>query len=412
MPRLVPLVLLALLAGCTVPAPAPGIPDATEADARALSFQLPVVAIPACSDSCAEASVASDLLGRLYASTQRGESLVRSDDGGAAWIDLAPPPVAPGAPPSVPTEPLEQTVDGVNFRIVNRADTLVQTDPAGRLFWTSIVGAAQGIQVARSDDGGATWASNVWVSLANDPSIPPGATDRQWLAFSRDGAVYLTYFQIPTGLWIARSDDGGATFGGWTRFVPTEERQTLGYESVPLVLPSGRVLVAYLSGPPIFTQPQRTPSAVRLAISDDRGATWRSVDVHAPDEESASDVSPMLARLADGRVAASWRAPASGELLVALSEDEGESWGAPGAWAEGVSGEIGPALVATPRGLLSAWHTDAHGLVATRTPGDAAAVADVGWVDSDFVFVAGMPDGRVAATFAREGRVFVAVESP
>ncbi|MBA2488397.1 MAG: hypothetical protein H0V36_03615, partial [Chloroflexi bacterium] len=48
--------------------------------------------------------------------------------------------------------------------------------------------------------------------IGNAVSESPVSVDRQWMDTARNGDVYLTYRQIPTGSFVQRSTDGGLTY--------------------------------------------------------------------------------------------------------------------------------------------------------------------------------------------------------
>lgn len=398
------LLLLLALAGCVAPGATPEPADV----APTLSFGEGVAAL-ACADDCFEPTLAVDAQGRFFATTQRGLALARSLDG-VAWEAVAPPPAPEGAPPQVPDRG-PTALGGVSLGIANVADGTLQTDREGRLFYSALVGGAQGVQVARSDDAGQTWAVNSYVSLLRDPTVPaPGIEDRQWLGFGPDGVVYLTFSQIPTGLWIARSDDGGATFGAWNRFAPIEDRQTIGYESLPVVDAAGRVLIAYPVGPPASANPA-TPYEwqVVLARSEDGGATWATTVVHTVAGRPTSSSSTMLAESPDGSLHVTWIAT-EGPLLLARSDDGGDTWSEPLVLDEAPDAALVPWIASSARGVAVAWHDAQHDLRVWRD-GVSAVAASVGHPDSHYAWLAPMPDGRMATVHAAESAVVVAVES-
>lgn len=63
-----------------------------------------------------------------------------------------------------------------------------------------------GLTVARSLDRGDSWEVRSYSTFA----VPAG--DRPWIAAGRDGRFYATWNQIPSGQWVAASEDGGRTF--------------------------------------------------------------------------------------------------------------------------------------------------------------------------------------------------------
>lgn len=63
-----------------------------------------------------------------------------------------------------------------------------------------------GLTVARSQDRGDSWEVRSYATFA----VPGG--DRPWIAAGANGRFYATWNQIPSGQWVAASEDGGRTF--------------------------------------------------------------------------------------------------------------------------------------------------------------------------------------------------------
>lgn len=411
-PAVLGAVFLAFLAGCAAPESRSPSPTSPEAGGSA-----PIAVFEACDPACVEPNVAVDPEGRLFATTYRGDRLARSDDGGATFAALAPPPFPDDAPEAA-----------------GCADSTVDVDHAGRLFFSCLLsGEADplpGLQVARSDDAGATWTTNVMLSLRADPvgALVGGAVatsaDRQWLGFGPDGEVYLSYFQVPAGIFLARSDDGGATFGPFRPVVTAAERANGGQASPPVADDEGRVYLAYLARASALAPTQGGLAGVRVAMSDDRGETWRHVDalVAAPDETAGINF-PMPVVEGDA-VHVAWTDDA-GRLSVLTSADRGATWAAPrpvherpgrvptAAWIDAHDGRIelvhyvvdagNVTLVRASAPPDAPWEQD---VVTTGIPPGSRTVAGVederGHARTDFADAARLPDGRLVVTWADE----------
>jgi len=220
------------------------------ASAASFVFDAPVPAITSCANGCYEPTVAVDGKGRIFATVGAGDRMAVSRDGGRHFRPTAPPPDLPE--------------EGGG----RGGDAIVQTAPSGRLYYSIL--ANNGIQVAWSDDGARTWGSNTVVSLVSASPTASFVADRQWLAFGRrPGEVFLSYSQIPTGLWVLRSTDGGRTFPQFTRASPVEQRQDIGQAGPAVVGPSGRVYLPYFAG-----LGGDGPTRLVVATSDDSGKTF------------------------------------------------------------------------------------------------------------------------------------------
>ena len=148
--------------------------------------------------------------------------------------------------------------------------------------------------LSRSDDGGATWSP---VSLP----VPAGevrvyAPD---VAFDAQGGLHAVYATMsdptnnPTGLWLARSSDGGASFSA-----PVRVAGPYGYQP-QVAVGGGRVHVSFVQasaavesisngfGPP--------PNPVLVATSADGGASFAApVAVSTPARARVGGATPVV----------------------------------------------------------------------------------------------------------------------
>lgn len=313
-----------------------------------------------------------------------------------------------------------------------RCDDLVQVDGQGRVFFSALVATPSlptgggniflmGIQVARSDDGARTWASNIYLSPATEPRVL--GADRQWLTFGGGDTVFLTYwhFAPPTGLWVARSDDAGQSFDAFVRVVPTEDRQYLGLTGPVQVDSDGRLLLPYFASngePPSGTAPDLR---VRIAVSEDGGATWAHRDV-VPEAGRSPDAFtwPVAAVDAEGTWHIVWT-NAEGAVLHVASTDDGSSWSSPRRWnPEGQVAWLPPAVAARDGLLNVAWFAqeeDGQSLWVAREQPSGFQAAEVAHLNTtaattDFAWLATLPDGRIALPWGDpELGVVVAVET-
>lgn len=394
------LVLAVVLAGCAAEEAGTVEPRATE--------QTPsptVLTVDAC-EECFEDSVGALPSGRL--AVLNGARLLVLDPATGAKEERSLPEVPP------PALPGSRSV----------GDGLVQVAPNGRLYYSNLVVGPQqrlaGSHVAASDDEGATWTINTFVPPLTTPAgaAPTGiaGTDRQWLAFGADELVYVSWAQqdfvstgvfgyaVGTGLWVARSADGGRTFDDPVLAVPYEERLTFGQAGAGAVDAEGRVMLPYAAGgcADPFCATDRVEQATMLAVSSDEGRTWTQEKVAG----GLSTGFPSLAVVGASRVVAIWDTEA-----LSLTRDDGDgAWTAPEPWTDpSTSGYFGAAILPRADGGLDVVTyevSDSCSLVVLRGSPEARTVlaTDLAGVygracPTDFASAARMPDGRIAAVW-------------
>jgi hypothetical protein len=290
---------------------------------------------------------------------------------------------------------------------------LVQSGPDGRVNYSALVArvtptsrALEGLQVAWAEDGGASWGANAYLGPAEGALTP----DRQWLGFGEDGLVYLSYNQPPSGIWVARSDDGGATWGPFVPAAPSALCSgAFGQAGPPVVDASGRVHI-----------PATTFDGRVLLFSSANGIVWSSTTVIAQQAGMLPAWFPIA--VADGdtiHVAAWYVEPLvalgniggdSGRIVVASSADGGVTWSNPTTWAEGAATSAW--LLARAGELELVWYRadeESRALVATR--GDASGPREeaVAWTgipagargaNTDFAHATRGADGRLAVVWS------------
>jgi len=326
-----------LLAGCA----ATHDPPAASAPSPTASLGIPA-AVPAlkCSANCWEPAIAIDGAGRIFVTLAQEPGLAVSTDGGASFTDVGKPPLPSGAPAGL--------LPG---------DATVATSPDGRLFYYAflaeptglVLPAPVGIQVAVSKDAGRTWDCNVFLSALNGPSQPVVSPWKSWLGFGPGGTVYMDWNSRGTGLWSARSDDGGATWTQFTKVSPADDRIISVFMGPPVVDAQGRVYVAYFGAQTPNEPNPFLPQGheLRVATSDDKGATWAQHVVARSDVPGyVGSYFPALAIDPAGRLAlANW--DPDGHMQVRASLDRGATWGEPVQWSGANATDAAPWLAAS-----------------------------------------------------------------
>ncbi len=390
--------LVTLISGCVSPG---GTPPPAENDATALVFELRDVTLscqpPATSalalvrglNPCFEPTIAIDPSGRIYVANVRTGDIAVSDDDGASWGTIAAPP-----PPA-------------DFHAW-RSDVTLHAAPSGRVYWSAItlqtvqgpglphvLGHTSGVQVAWSDDQGASWTSTHLTTVGSPPT-PMVSPDRQWLVTGPGSDVYLTFASY-NGDWTVRSDDGGVTWTTWA--------QKAG--GPPLVVTSGTVLVGncdFVTG------------TFSIHRSTDRGVTYATGAVAS----GGCFQWPVIAEAPDGALFATWWA--GRDIFGAVSRDDGKSWGPPIPWAKNASVGAWPLIDSTGK-LTLVWigplgNRAVH--VATG-PFDGAPTLDRvvsepfdtrrSAQSTDYAVGALTPDGRVTIPYAQPSVIRLAIET-
>ncbi|HUR25565.1 MAG TPA: sialidase family protein [Candidatus Thermoplasmatota archaeon] len=275
-----------------------------------------------------------------------------------------------------------------------------------------------GIQVAASEDAGKTWTVNKLLTIDHDIKLL--GTDRQWLAFGQDDVVYVSFQDTEgLGILVARSDDGGRTFGA---FVNAIENSPVGDGYIggpPMVDASGRLFIPHFTyfyvGYAGITLEQvfpYAPGALRVAWSDDGGETFAVADVYRPEAGEPGAFFPVMVEDARSALHLAWWNFEKG-VLIASSLDRGATWTTPVHVGPNVTAAFAsPWLLAHDDVLDVLWFAGEHDaesadLLITRIPlgsGVASAVT-VGNVtgyqfrggNTDFAHATLLPDGRVVA---------------
>lgn len=188
-----------------------------------------------------------------------------------------------------------------------------------------------------SGDDGATWTATE-LPLPDDLDRPfaPDA------AFAPDGTLYVAYVNlqgagnVPDNLWLATSEDGGATLSA-----PTHVADELTFQTRMVVDPSGTIHLTYLQATDVALLQFVGPVEVVTVRSDDGGETFTDpVPVSDPDRERVGAAAPAVD--ADGNLVVvyqdfttnirdyrnlegpPWQEPAA--LVLTRSTDGGDSF--------------------------------------------------------------------------------------
>jgi hypothetical protein len=203
-----------------------------------------------------------------------------------------------------------------------------------------------------------------------------------WIAATEERATKSLGFGAPPNpIVVARSDDGGRTFAPP---VTVSEPNRLAVQPTLLVGPGGQVVVGALdlvSDRSTYQstdegQPGPRPAGPwRLVVwhSDDGGATFRPAATVAegvvPSQRVLIDLAPAPAFALDptrNRLYAAWET--GRDVMLARSDDRGTSWTAPRRLGPAAGGQFLPGVGVAPDGRVDVAYYDR-----SRDPGDVLA---------------------------------------
>lgn len=384
-------------------------PESPQKEAEMVS----TLAVPAeTCGSCAEPTVAWMPDGRLFvvshfASFEEDGGLSVSEDGGRTFYRVPGPP---------------EIRSPASLAGLVRGDILVQSDPQGRLWWTAIQLESNNngaVQVARSDDGGSTWAINQRVPMAGQGLASP--SDRQWLAFGDDpDTVFLVctcpFLALPQ---LAVSHDSGASFSEPRPVTSAAVRPS------PVGRPSygaGVLIIPHLTG-----APTAFPTwGVAVSLTADEGRSFRSIDLAGPGSTGIQRFPNSAWQ--DGTFAVAWRMTSataetagSYSAMLALSSDVGATWSEPQAWSgdlnvPGIHPWVEPLGDDRWAVVFFASHDGHRSLHAAIGSGDGPVVThEIARMDSentDFPHASRGPDGSLAIPWSNDQGLWVTVLPP
>jgi hypothetical protein len=224
--------------------------------------------------------------------------LFRSDDGGATW---------------------RQTPAGLRANFPGGGDSDVSLDPqTGAIAFTDLwLGSAT---VSKSTDKGETWTSQ--------PVQGVVVQDRQWVANAGAGIVYHVTHQIPAGLVVSKSLDGGVTY-------PVSSLAAHVVDQTGCVCPPGTLIAEGGGGVAGTTDkvgviyPTST-GGVKFAHSGNGGVTFTNSTVSPASSADTVQAFPVVANAGSGHLVAVWLEIAKSRSVVKYSDsrDWGSNWSA------------------------------------------------------------------------------------
>jgi hypothetical protein len=225
--------------------------------------------------------------------------IFRSDDGGNTWTLLPA---------------------GLKANFPGGGDSDISLDPqTGAIAETDLwLGSAT---VSKSTDKGQTWTANPLQGVV--------VQDRQWVAQSGGGAVYHLTHQIPAGLVVSKSIDGGVTY-------PISTVAATPADQTGCICPPG-TLIAEGGGVPGLSDKvgfvyATSTGGVKFARSSNGGLTFTNVAVGPASSGDTTQEFPVVANGGGGSLAAVWLendGTSSSVIKLSQSSDWGATWSTP-----------------------------------------------------------------------------------
>ena len=322
-------IVIALL-GCVVMlAAAPG--------AGAASFGSPVVVtdqdlgepgIDVANDGTIYVNAPTGLLSNLPGSPS---AVFRSTDGGSSWVDTPP---------------------GMRANLPGGGDSDISLDPnTGKIYMTDLwLGSAT---VSTSTDRGQTWTAN--------PIEGTPIQDRQWISTSGNGIAYHLTHQIPAGLVVSKSVDGGLSY-------PIRTVGATPVDQTGCICPPGN-LISEAGGGLLGTNDRvgfvysTSTGGVNFARSTNGALTFTQSAVSPASDADTTQAFPVVANGGNGHLAAVWleNIGNSSRIRYADSTNWGSSWSAPKTLVS-AGASVYPWVAAQgSKVAVSLYHTDTNG---------------------------------------------------
>jgi hypothetical protein len=223
----------------------------------------------------------------------------RSTDGGATFV---------------------QTPASLRANLPGGGDSDISIDPAtGALYMTDLwLGSST---VSSSTDKGQSWIAN--------PVQGTVVQDRQWIATTGNQVVYHATHQIPSGLIVSKSIDGGLTF-------PIQVLAATPLDQTGCVCPPGNLIAEPASGllgtaDKVGLVYATSTGGVGFARSSNGGLTYTNTAVSPASSADTGQAFPVVADAGNGKLSAVWLEVIGNTSRIQYnsSNDFGATWGTP-----------------------------------------------------------------------------------
>jgi hypothetical protein len=238
-------------------------------------------------------------------------------------------------------------------------DSDISVDGSGKLYMTDLwLGSAT---VSTSSDRGQTWVA--------DPTNGVVVQDRQWIAATGGGVAYHVTHQIPVGLVVSKSVDGGVTY-------PVQSVAATAVDQTGCICPPG-VLIASGTGAMAGLSDKvgviyaTSTGGVKFAHSANGGLTFANSVVSPSSSADTSLAFPVVASNGGSQLSAVWLEVSGGTSVVrfAQSPDWGQTWGAPRTLVSTGANVYPWVAAAGSKVAVTVYHTDTSGTPDSAPPG-------------------------------------------
>jgi hypothetical protein len=305
--------------------------------AGAASFGSPVVVT---GKDAAEPGIDVATDGTIYVNAPAGllsnlpgspSPVFRSADQGSTWVE---------------------TPAGQRSLFPGGGDSDISLDPVnGKIYMTDLwLGSAT---VSTSTDKGQTWTAN--------PIEGTVVQDRQWISTSGNNIAYHVTHQIPAGLVVSKSIDGGLTYP--IRTVAATPVDQTGCICPPgtLISEGGGGLLA--SNDKVGFVYATSTGGVKFARSTNGALTFSQSTVAPASDADTSQAFPVVANAGGGKLAAVWMEVIGNSSRIRYSDSSnwGSTWSSPKTLVSAGTSLYPWVAASGQKVAVSLYHTDAAG---------------------------------------------------
>ena len=304
---------------------------------HAASFGSPVVVT---GDDLGEPGIDVANDGTIYVNAPTGllsnlpgspSAVFRSTDGGTNWA---------------------KTPDGARANLPGGGDSDISLDPNnGKIYMTDLwLGSAT---VSTSSDKGQTWTAN--------PFEGTPVQDRQWISTPGGDIAYHATHQIPAGLVVSKSIDGGLTF-------PVRTVAATPVDQTGCICPPGN-LISEAGGGTLGTNDKvgliyaTSTGGINFARSTNGALTFSQSSVSPASDADTTQAFPVVANAGGNHLVAVWLENIGNASRIQFSDsnDWGGTWSAPKTLVSG-GASVYPWVAASGSHVaVSLYHTSASG---------------------------------------------------